>query len=846
MSVRTFTGAALSQIAFPLGGIGTGTVSLGGRGNFRDWEIFNKPAKGYNLDRTFVAVRIAPEGEDAKARVVEREYLPPFGEALGFQNQRFAGLPRFREAVFTGAYPCAEIAFEDRAFPAEVTLEAFNPFVPMNVKDSSIPGMILGYRVKNTSGKRAAVALLAAMQNPIGIVRPGGWMGPGVNDPMFAPPPDREETLNEYREGDGLRGLYFTAPPAPAATLYAGSAAITTPWAATDVQTNFYRSFWWDGLHMLWDEFTEHGRLAEKIEARFGEKRPPTETKRRWEAGALCLRAELAPDEEVVFPLYVHWHFANAKLWNSETGVPVRTHVANDFTDAWDAAAYTHRERARLEAQTGAWRRVFYGSSLPDEVKDAAGSQVSIMRTQTVQRLSDGAIYAWEGCQDTEGSCSGNCTHVWNYEQALAFLFPSLERTMRRIDFGPNMHPDGMMTFRCEAPAGSAATTGFHLYPCVDGQMGNVIQAYRDWQLSGDDGFLRDIWPNVKAAVRHAWVGPDLWDPHKRGLIDGRQHNTYDIEFYGPNAMLSGLYLAALKAAAEMARHLADDDAAEEFARVYARGRERFESELWNGAYFVQKVEVADGLSVPRHLQTPGDPTFPKYQYGAGCLSDQLIGQWQAHVSGLGDVIDPAKAKSALTAIHRHNFRAELRSVESVQRVFGFQDEAGLILCSWPNGGRPKIPFVYSEEVWTGIEYQVAAHMIYAGLVDEGLQIVRAVRARYDGVRRNPWDEIECGHHYARAMASWSLVQAFSGAHYSAVEQALTFAPKVAGAFHCFVACGTAWGELRVDGSTAVFEVMYGDVTLRTFGPEDEAKTIAPRRLRAGDTISVSLHGASG
>jgi len=302
--------------------------------------------------------------------------------------------------------------------------------------------------------------------------------------------------------------------------------------------------------------------------------------------------------------------------------------------------------------------------------------------------------------------------------------------------------------------------------------------------------------------------------------------------------MLSGLYLAALRAGEAMARHLGENEAADTYRAVYARGRERFERELWNGKHFIQNVEIADGLMVPKHLQTPGETGFPKYQYGAGCLSDQLIGQWQAHVSGLGDVIDAAKAKGALEAIFENNFREGLRNVESVQRVFALQDEAGLILCSWPDGGRPKIPFVYSEEVWTGIEYQVAAHCFYEGLIEQGLAIVRAVRARYDGVRRNPWDEIECGHHYARALSSWSLVQALSGARYSAVEQSLTFAPKLKLPFRSFVALGTAWGELRVTEREASLEIRYGTVALKGFGMTTYDK---PRLLRAGDTLSATF-----
>ncbi len=846
---RILTGPSLAQVAFPLGGIGAGIVSLGGQGDLRHWEIFNRPNKGDEgrLDATFFALRAAPEGGAPIAKVLERRFLPPFADGRGFQPGRLAGLPRFQEVRFRGEYPFAWIEFQDDALPVKVSLEAFNPFIPMNVKDSSIPGAIFRYTVANPRRKPVAVSLLACMQNPIG------------RQPHAAAA-KVEQTRNAFREGDGLRGIEFSAPGLFWKDLHFGTAALTTDWENPDAQTHLYRGSWWDASHVLWDEFARHGRLTPRIESRSGEALPENDAKRKNEVAALCLFAELAPGEARAFTFFVHWHFPNARLWHGADAIPVRTHVANLFTDAWDAAAYTHRHLPRLEEETRRWHATLFASSLPPEVLDAVSSQISILRSPTVLRLADGNLYAWEGCGDQEGCCAGNCTHVWNYEQALAFLFPSLERAMRRIDFGPNMRGDGFMSFRCAAPAGAGNCGHWTFHPCVDGQMGNVMQAYRDWQLSGDDAFLRDLWPNIQSALEYAWRTPNGWDPNKDGVMEGRQHNTYDIEFYGPNGMLTTIYLGALRAAEEMARHLGEENKAKEYRAVYEKGRARVEKELWNGDYFIQNVEVMKGLEVPAHLrappaegcgscdcqETPGprsaaaptDAAAPKYQYGEGCLADQLLGQWEAHVHGLGYLLDPKKVRKAIASVFKNNFRDPIGDFANVQRVYALQDEAGLRLCTWPRGGRPALPFVYCDEVWTGVEYQVAAHLIYEGLVEEGLRIVKAVRARHDGVRRNPWNEFECGWHYARALSSWSLVQAFSGARYSAVEQSLDFHPKRPAPFRCVVAAGTAWGLLTVEKKKATFEVRYGSVTLRAFG----AKPLpAPKRLERGDSVSINL-----
>lgn len=835
---RRYTGASLARIAMPIGGIGTGTVSVGGRGNLQDFELLNRPGKGDNLDNSFFALRLEPEGGEAVCRVVEREHLPPFDHALGYRNFTGAGLPRFREATFCGEYPFAEVAFEDGAVPAEVSLEAFNPFVPTDVAASSIPGLLLTFRVRNTSGRPMSVSLLGVMENPIlATLKPVGYLGPGVDDARYVPAPGEAESLNQTRTEGGLTGLWFTCPGALPGSVFEATAALTTPWADTDVQSRLYRGPWWDNLQMLWNEFAATGRIETRPEPAFGEALDTERRKHRFEAGAMCLRASLDAGESVELPVMLHWHFPNAWLWGGASAVSSRTYVGVQFKDAWDAAEHTLRALPRLRGASVAWRDALFSSTLPEPVLDAVATTVSTIRTQTVLRLDDGNIYAWEGCADREGSCCGNCTHVWNYEQALAFLFPALERTMRVIDFGANMRADGGMTFRCDAPAGAGNTTANAFHTCADGQMGNVMQAYRDWRLSGDDAFLRSIWANVKRALEYAWQ-PGGWDPDADGVMEGCQHNTYDIEFYGPNPMMGTLYLGALKAAEAMAAHLGEAETAARYRSVRERGQARLERELWNGEYFEQHVEVMEGLSVPRHLQDPANPALPKYQFGEGCLSDQLLGQWEAHVCGLGRMIDAGKAQAALRAIFRHNFRRELRNVGSVQRVFGFQGEAGLILCSWPRGGRPPLPFVYSDEVWTGIEYQVAAHMIYEGLADEGAQIVEAVRARYDGAKRNPWDEIECGHHYARALASWSLVQAFSGAQYDGVAQTLNFDPKVDGPFRCVVMLGDGWGMLSRDESGASLEVLYGEVTLKRFGLVGREREFALKRLKAGDRIA--------
>jgi uncharacterized protein (DUF608 family) len=333
------------------------------------------------------------------------------------------------------------------------------------------------------------------------------------------------------------------------------------------------------------------------------------------------------------------------------------------------------------------------------------------------------------------------------------------------------------------------------------------MKVYREWQLSGDDAWLRRLWPQVKRALEYAWV---QWDADRDGVMEGQQHNTYDINFYGPNSMMGSLYLGALAAASRMARHLGAAAAAASYEAVLAGGGAKLDGLLWNGEYYVQKVDETKQAAA-------------KYQYGEGCLSDQLLGQWFAEVVGLGKLLPQDHIRGALGSIYRYNFRRGFEQFANAQRVYALNDEAGLLLCSWPHDKRPALPFVYSDEVWTGIEYQVAAHLIYEGMVKEGLSIVEAVRARYNGARRNPWDEVECGHHYARAMSSWSLLLALSGFGYSAPAKELRFRPRVsADDFRCLFCAGSAWGVYSqkaaagtIDAAVAVEEGRLELETLR-------------------------------
>jgi hypothetical protein len=348
------------------------------------------------------------------------------------------------------------------------------------------------------------------------------------------------------------------------------------------------------------------------------------------------------------------------------------------------------------------------------------------------------------------------------------------------------------------------------------------MNVHRDWRISGDTGWLRRLWPKVKASLDYCI---ETWDPEHRGWVEEPHHNTYDIEFWGPDGMCTSFYLGALQAAVAMGRALGED--VSRYVTLLIQGARRMETDLFNGEYFVQRVEWknlrasrapdAFGLSgYSPEARALLEREGPKYQYGNGCLSDGVLGAWLALVSGVGPVLDQAKVKSHLAAVHRYNLKRDLSEHANPQRpTYAYGTEGGLLLCTWPRGGTPSLPFVYSDEVWTGIEYQVASHLMMLGLVEEGLEVVRTCRDRYDGRVRNPFDEYECGHWYARALSSYALLQALSGARYDAVEKVLYLEPRVAGEFRCFLATATGYGTVGVRDGRPFLETRSGSIEVR-------------------------------
>ena len=830
---RAFSGDTATQVAMPIGGIGAGCVCLNGYGGLQDFSIWHHPSttalpEGYASSQAAFAI-LHIKGASPVTKLVEGPFpvLKIFDQGLqgeGYRRGGFEGFPRFQKCVFQGEYPFGHAAISDSAVPLQVSLHAWNPFIPLDDKNSGIPCAILEYTLHNSSPRTVEYEFSYHLSH----------LAPGCGDEQST---SRNTVIPE-------RGVFLHNMEKPNAEGY-GSACLTVIGNKPRIKAMWLRSPGWefDSLSALWREVS-----TGTFTANDGSNEIDT---RGRNGGSILLAGTLTPGESRTYPILISWHFPNCYLQVGGTPLPEaqgadgcrsypegtpprwRPHCASVWNDARDVALYVEEHYTSLRARTLAFKQALFSSTLPTYVLDAVSANLAILKSPTVLRLENGDLWGWEGCFPDAGCCHGSCTHVWNYAQAFPHLYPQLERTLRELELGRSMDENGHVTFRSALPEGPVKHD-FHA--ASDGQLGGIMKVFRDWQISGDLDWLRKMYPLAKRSLDYCIR---TWDPDHQGGLFEPHHNTYDIEFWGPDGMCTSIYLGALSAMAQMAGAVGQTQDATFFADLAQRCARFMEEQLFNGEYFQQKVQyqglrntsfAAMVAQVDEHsseMQRLLKREGPKYQYGNGCPSDGVIGAWMARMYGIDTPLARENVRKTLQAIFKHNFKTDLSQHANAQRPgYAMGHEPGLLLCSWPRGGKPTLPIVYSDEVWTGIEYQVASHLIAEGFVTEGLTIVKALRSRYDGRSRNPWNEYECGNYYARAMASYALLGALAGFRYSAAQRTLWFGPQLTiRPFKTFFSTASGFGTIELDDRSLRVQLLEGVLPLEKLVLTDGAQT---------------------
>jgi uncharacterized protein (DUF608 family) len=810
-----YTGDNLDRIAFPIGGLGAGMYCLEGTGAISHMSVRNKPEIFFEPG-IFAALSV--KGLQNGAKVLEGPVpdWKKFGQrdAGNGASGAIFGLPRFRNARFTTRFPFAEIDLSDSDLPLAVQLTGWSPFIPGDENNSGMPVGALEYRFTNKGNTTLEAVFSFNARNFLRLDN-------GVNS-------IRGITHGFVLQEEGTKEKKFPS-----------SFAIFTHDDATVVDHCWFRGGWWDPLTMVWNAIKNaevksvppvaNGAPGASLYVPFSLQAGATRTIRVMTAwytpesemtfGKMGERKEncdpasgccTSPDALDLDPYDKNYDGKFYKPWYS-----------NRFQSIDEVCAYWKAQYEPLKKNSALFRDAFYSSTLPPEVIEAVAANLSILKSPTVMRQYDGRMWNWEGCGDSWGCCHGSCTHVWNYAQATAHLFPAMERSLRHTEFCESMNAEGHQNFRAVLPI-RPATHDF--YSACDGQLGGIMKVYREWRISGDNEWLRKMYPLVKTSMDYCIR---TWDPRHKGAIEEPHHNTYDIEFWGPDGMHSSFYTGALQAITEMGKHLRED--VSQYEELARKGRAFMEKELFDGEYFIQKIQYT-GLNAPNPVLASAksfggeyseeakkllEKEGPKYQYGKGCLSDGVLGSWIARMCGLGDIVDANKIKSHLRAVHKYNLKQNLSEHANPQRPsYALGDEGGLLLCSWPKGGKLSLPFVYSDEVWTGIEHQVAAHLMLMGHVKEGLEILRTSRNRYDGRVRNPFNEYECGHWYARALSSYGYLQCLTGVRYDAVDKTLYIDSKV-GDFTSFLSTETGFGTVSWKEGKPSVHVVFGKIDIQ-------------------------------
>lgn len=762
-TARRFDRAETESLCLPVGGIGTGTIGFSGRGRLQDFEIGSVPAKGFAPDPTLVLVRITREDGQPVTLLAEGPLSGRLDGPFGAVDP-YPALPRFRSCETAACYPRMEVTLRHPQVPGDVVLSAWNPFVPPDADDSSLPVLVLDVEVRPHGSQQLTADLAIAIGSPYPHLGPASAEpSPGGTQLRVA-----DATFAVSTTQPGMHALLFV-PRDP-------------EWPS-------------DGLRQLFEHFAETGT-------------PPPAGPPAASLPVAGLWGRLPSQGSG--RLLLTWRHPSRQGWGSAG--EVGNSYAGRHTDAADVARDVAVRLPDLEVRTQRFSRAVLAST-PRLIAEAALSTLPALRSQTMFRAGDGRLYGYEGCGDSEALCPGSCTHVYAFEQAIPPLFGSLARGMRDLELGHGVDPTGRMSFRLTMPPQPASDWPL---AAADGQLAALVRAWQHYRLSGDLPWLAESWPLVKRAMCFAWL-PGSWDGDVDGLPTGVQHTTMDVDYVGVVPSVAGWYLAALTAVGRMAEAVGDTEFATRCADLARAGRRLLQSRH-DGGFFVGSTQpLVPGSPLPDHIARFGREALeqpdPPFQLGAACAVDQVVGDWGARLAGLGPVLDPELVTAALQTVVDNNHVPDLADAAHGLRSFGTAGDAGTVMATWPRGGRPARPFPYYGEVMTGFEHALAGHLLLLGRCASAAQVLRAVRARHDGRRRNPFDEAEHGHHYARSLASWGTVWAWSGAVWDGTAGALRLPEKPRGDVVLWAA-GSAWGTAYEQSGDLVVELGSGSIAV--------------------------------
>ncbi len=779
----------LKYIGMPVGGICAGQVYLGGDGQLWNWDIFNvSQIKSGEAGCRFYVNPMVPSkafenGFGLKVKDGHRIFYRPL-DKNGFSDIRFEG-----------EYPIGNVYYKDVSCPVSVSLKAYSPFIPTDADNSGIPVTILEYTVVNNRKNTVVVDITGWLQNMSGFQMGKGKDGKHVN---------RVDHTDNYK-----RLVCETSNNLKNEIADWGSMSLTLLGdgkASAEVSVDKGIDLWFGK------------EKSEKAEVDLGDKL----------VGSVSGEVTLKQGESKTFTYLISWYYPNVHLWNRahdwKDRKYLRHYYSKEFKDSEDVANYVIANKWLLD-ETKKWKEIWYDSSLPKWFLDRTFTNVSTLATTACLRFHDinnnpeneGRFYTFEGVSLGQGTC----THVFHYEQVLGRIFPDMARQLReQIDLGLSYKDDGCIGYRGEfSDIGQHDGRGY----AADGHAGTILRIYREHTMSKNDTFLKNNWQKIKKSVEYIINHDKEKDGMADGILEGVQYNTLDRIWYGKNAWISGLYAASLKAGAEMALAMGDKKFSKTCSEIASLAYKNISAELFDGEYFIHKLDSD-------HMDSPNT--------NIGCHIDQLLGQYWSTQVGLGDILPKEQIKSALKSIVKYNYVDNYgnyldHAYIPIKRWYADDDESGTVMCSFPKGGGAQAPgqttneweklvVGYFSEIWTGQEHQLAATLIAEGLVDEAMKVLKAVHQRYSPERRNPYNEIEFGNHYTRAMSGYASFISASGFYFHGPAGIIGFDPKINPKnFQSAFITSEGWGSIVQKMESNLqrnkLTLSYGQLTLNQF-----------------------------
>ncbi len=724
----------LNYIGMPVGGINCGTVYLGGDGRLWLWDIFNKNQEG--IEPTVIQWNTEGKEErkirprDGSAYLQPAKDIRPLQQGFVIQIE-YAGrsfkkrlqAEDWDEISFEATYPIANIRYTDKSLPLEISLEVYSPFIPLDEHNSGLPATILSFKIKNNSNENIKVVLTGFLENQTAIYSARQGVHQRVNTVSALA---GFQAVHLEVEGSAEPDNISQAPDF-------GSMCLACLHKNARINTNYIAGQ--DSKILLTaHKATTRKTVDEKL------------------LGSITVSHKLQPGRQVTTNFVISWFFPNLSFKGlKDKG----RYYSNQFTNALEVAAYIQQHYKKLSLKTKLFKQIWYDSSLPHWFLERTLSNITTLATTTCHRFESGRFYGWEGV----GCCPGTCTHVWHYAQAVGRIFPALERDTRsRVDLGLSLQEDGGIIFRGE----------FEKRPAIDGQAGTILRIYREHQMSADDSFLNNNWANIRKAVQFL-INQDR---NKDGMEDTPMENTLDAVWDGEIAWIVGLCIAAVSAGRQMAIEMKDIDFEKICEEYISRGSTNMENKLFNGEYFIHRPDAEKGRSKLGSYNT--------------CHIDQVLGQSWTFQVGLKRIISKEKSLSALRSLWKYNFTPDVGPYIKTHpggRPYALAGEGGMIMNTNPAneekayGESVTWQLGYFHECMSGFEHQVASHMMAEGMTDEALILTRMIHDRYHASKRNPFNEIECSDHYARAMASYGTCITASGFQYHGPKGYIRFAP---------------------------------------------------------------------